>query len=299
MPRKRVLFITLSNIGDAILTTPALMAVHHSLPDAIIDVVGDARSLEIFAHCPFRGEAIPKHKKGGAGNLISLVRHLRRTRYELIVDLRTDGLAWLLRARRRLTKFRSRAAGPHAVQQHLAVISRLSSETPSTCTWLSNRLRNKASSLLGNVADGPLLALGPGARWEPKIWPVERFADLVLHLPDRFGATVMLGDAQDRSRCNALEQRLDSPCLNLCGQTGILEAAAVLERCAAFVGNDSGLGHIAAAVGTPTVTVFGPGQPERYHPWSDRSTWLTSPTGRIEDVSVAAVKYALCKLTGA
>jgi len=65
--------------------------------------------------------------------------------------------------------------------------------------------------------------------------------------------------------------------------------AAILEQSQLFVGNDSGPGHIAAAVGTPPVTLFGPGDPARYHPWHPRARWVQSSTGNIEELTVAAV----------
>lgn len=295
---KRVLFITLSNIGDAVLTTPALMAVHQAYPDAAIDIVGDPRSMDIFLHCPFRDELILKHKGNSPGNLIALIRRLRQRQYDLVVDLRTDGLAWLLRSKRRMTKLAARPAGPHAVQQHLAVVSTLVGENlPGTHIWLNDELRDRAARRLQQFRNQPILAMGPGARWPPKIWASDRFMEVARRVSDKFGAVVLLGDAQERSICDLIESKLRCPCLNLCEKTDILDAAAILELSAVFVGNDSGLGHIASAVGTPAVTVFGPGRPERYHPWDPISLWVTSPGGEIDAVSVDAVEQALRKLT--
>ncbi|MGB5439175.1 MAG: glycosyltransferase family 9 protein, partial [Gammaproteobacteria bacterium] len=98
---RSILLITLSNIGDAVMTTPVLEALHHRYPKARIDIVTDARAGSLFEHCPYRGEIILKHK-GWRGTL-ALLKRLRTTRHDLVVDLRTDGLALLLHARRRLT----------------------------------------------------------------------------------------------------------------------------------------------------------------------------------------------------
>jgi len=77
--------------------------------------------------------------------------------------------------------------------------------------------------------------------------------------------------------------------VNLAGETGLLEATAVLARASVFVGNDSGLGHLASAVGTPTLTLFGPGQPERYRPWGEQARWLTSPENDLNRLSAEDV----------
>ncbi len=83
------------------------------------------------------------------------------------------------------------------------------------------------------------------------------------------------------------------PVLNLAGQTSILEDCAVLARAQVFVVNDSGLGHMASAVGIPTLTVFGPTDALRYHPWGQQADWLSEPEGRIEALPGAAVAAQL------
>ena len=91
------------------------------------------------------------------------------------------------------------------------------------------------------------------------------------------------------STCRDIEASLPVPGINLAGNTDLLQAAAILAQSQLFIGNDSGLGHIAAAAGTPTVTVFGPGDPARYHPWHPQARWIQSSTGHIGDIAVEAV----------
>lgn len=287
---KTILVITLSNIGDAVMTTPVLEALHRLAPAAVIDLVADRRSAEIFNHCPYLGRVVFKEKRAGWRGTLRLVRDLRRTRYDLIVDLRTDGLAYLLRGRRRLTKWHARPQGPHAVQQHMSVVARLGiDKIPPTHIWLTPELEADAAQRLHKLPGTRWLALGPGANWEPKIWPMTRFRDLAEQLQGQFDAVVLLGGPNDAERCGFLAQTLPLPTLNLAGKTGLLQAAAALARMRAFVGNDSGLGHLASAVGTPTLTLFGPGQPERYHPWGVKAHWLTSPDNDLNALSVEAV----------
>lgn len=86
------------------------------------------------------------------------------------------------------------------------------------------------------------------------------------------------------------------PCVDLCGRSSLLQAAAVLERCRVLVGNDSGLGHMASAVGTPTLTVFGPGQPGRYHPWGPWARWVVAPGKSLERLAPEVVVEQLLTL---
>ena len=110
----KILFISLSNIGDAIMTTPVLMALHERYPEAVVDIVGDQRSSEIFKHCPFRGEIFNKQKHRFLRGIPVLLKTLWFQSYDLIVDIRTDGLAYLLPAGKRFTKF-NRKYNPHGM----------------------------------------------------------------------------------------------------------------------------------------------------------------------------------------
>jgi heptosyltransferase-3 len=290
-----ILLITLSNVGDAIMTTPVMAALHHKYPRAVMDIVTDARASELFTHCPFKGDIILKDKLAGLNGIFSLVKRLRAKRYDLIVDLRTDGLPLLLRARRRMTRRGSKAAGYHAVQRHFAVIGPREgiSTIPDTCLWLSPQDQDYAQRQLASLAGDRWLALGPGARWAPKCWPARAFRELVARLQARFDAVLLLGSDADTGCARQVAEGMALPYLNLAGKTSLLQAAALLQQVQLFIGNDSGLGHMAAAGGTPTMTVFGPGDPARYHPWQPQARWVQSDSGDIADVPVAAVVAAI------
>ena len=290
---QRILFITLSNIGDVVLTTPVLARLHQCYPEAEIDILTDARAREVLEHCPYRGAILLKEKRAGWRGLPRLVRTLRRNRYEVIVDLRTDGLAYLLRARRRFTKWGARPPGPHAVEDHMGVIAALGGAIPPTQIWLDDELRAYAATQLAALPGQRWLALGPGANWPPKIWAAQRFRELVTLTKDAFDAVILLGGPNDRERAASVAEDCALPCLNLCGTTSLLQAAAVLARARAFVGNDSGLGHLASAVGTATLTVFGPGRPLRYHPWGLQCAWIVAEDRNLDSLSAHSVAERL------
>jgi ADP-heptose:LPS heptosyltransferase len=288
---RSILLITLSNVGDAVMTTPVMTALHDKYPLADMDIVTDARAAPLFSHCPWRGAIILKDKQAGWRGLAVLLQRLRQTRYDLLVDLRTDGLSLLLRARRRLTRRGNRSVSGHAVERHFSVIREREHLTaiPAPSVWLSAAEEDFAAQALAGLPGSRWLALGPGARWEGKRWPAGHFAALANRLQGETDAVILLGSAAERDTCNGLEADLAGPCLNLAGRTNLLQATAVLQRAHLFIGNDSGLGHMAAAVGTPTVTLFGPGDPLRYHPWHHRARWIQSMTGSVADIPVAEV----------
>ena len=279
MTQQRILFVTLSNIGDAVMTTPVLLALHGLHPRATVDIVADRRSAAIFEHCPFHGNIFYKDKRSLLRGIGPLLGELRASDYDLIVDLRTDFLPLLLRGRRRLCKWNGSAYGPHSVERHMGVISALHGRKPipPAAIWLSAPDEAFAETVLRPAAGARILALGPGANWPPKIWPAENFTAVVAGLKGAgYGAVALLGDERDAAHA----ARIDTgPLLRieLCGRSSLLQAAAVLRRCALFIGNDSGLGHLAAAAGTPSLTLFGPGDPLRYRPWGPRAKWIAGP----------------------
>jgi len=293
--KERILFISLSNIGDAVMTTPVLQAVHDHFPDALIDIVGDARSSELFRYCPYRDRILHKEKRTWLRGGPALLRELRRRRYQLAVDLRTDGLAWFLRADKRLTKHRARHYGPHAVERCMGVIRSLHGDRPiPACkVWLNDTLRREARERLGEYGGRRLLGLGPGANWPGKIWPLENFVRLIEKAHSRFDGVVLLGNTEDSKRSKAIAEQSVIGCLDFCGRTSLLEAAALLEQVSVFVGNDSGLGHMASGVDTATLTLFGPGRPRVYRPWGDRACWLAGEGQQIDKLGVEDVARVL------
>jgi heptosyltransferase III len=298
-PNNPVLFITLSNIGDAIMTTPVLQALHTVYPEKKIDIVADQRSSEIFFYCPFRGEIFIKNKKSFLRGTPKLLGKLWSRHYDLVVDLRTDGLAYLLRSKIKLTKWYRGETDKHAVQQHMDVIGSIYSNkpTPECHIWTGQADERYAQLVLGDIIGKRILALGPGANYQKKIWPSENYIALINKLAGMIDAVILLGNRQDGELSKVITVPAGLPTLDLCGRTTILQAAAVMRYATIFVGNDSGPGHIAAALGVPTITIFGPGEPECYCPWSKNSQYVIGDGNDIKNASVEDVIDCIFRLT--
>ena len=133
---------------------------------------------------------------------------------------------------------------------------------------------------------GRWLAVGPGANWHGKKWPADRFGMIIIEaLKSKvFDAAVILGSSKDLS--DDLKVCLsDLPILDLRGRTNLNQAAAFLSKAFLFIGNDSGLGHIASAVGAKTLTLFGPGLPQKYRPWGQKAGVVIAPNRNLSDLS--------------
>ncbi|HAF00091.1 MAG TPA: glycosyltransferase family 9 protein [Methylophilaceae bacterium] len=288
MPITKILFITLSNIGDVIMTTPVLEALHQTYPEAVIDIVGDARSDIVFKHCPYRGELFLKDKKKGWRGTLSLICQLRKKRYDIAVDLRSDGLLYLISAKQKYFKLSNQSSmNMHSVEKHFAAIQAITPLSPTVRTkiWLSDQEMASAEQWLAGVNNQRILALGLGANFLGKIWPVSHFQDLANALASQFDQVLLVGNQQDATLSAQFMQACKLPVIDCCGKLDLLTTAALLARASYFVGNDSGLGHIASAVGTPTFTVFGVGQPNRYRPWGEKALWYQDPQREIAAVN--------------
>lgn len=263
-----ILFVSSTRIGDAVLSTGLLAHLLNCHPDARFTIACGPLPAPIFKHIPGVERVIALHKRSLAGHWLGLWGNVVGTAWDLIVDLRGSALSWTVwTAKRRV--FRRSESSLHRVE----ALGRLLflDDPPAPRLWWSGEEEDFAAQ---HVADGfPVLALGPTANWAAKIWPAERFIEMLNRLtgPDGIfsGARIaVFGGPGEREIARPVLQAIPSErCIDLVGTVDILTAAACLNRCALFVGNDSGLMHIAAATGTPTLGLFGPSQPVHYAPW--------------------------------
>ena len=294
---KKILFITLSNIGDVILTTPTIEAIHLKYPNAVIDIVGDARSRIIFRHCPYMGKFYEKKKQAGWLGIIALLRILRRTNYDIAIDLRSDGLLYLIKAKFKFFKLLNKSTlSIHSVEKHFFSLKEIVNPTiPNLKIWLSKKEKMKANKLLKEFKTKKILALGLGANYDGKIWPTSSFLELANQLKKYFDLILLLGSNEDKKRSSFFIKNYSGAVIDCAGIYSILETTALLERSTFFVGNDSGLGHMASAADIPSFTVFGIGEPFRYRPWGNKALWHQDSNNNIGDISGSFVANVIIK----
>lgn len=274
----RVLFITATRLGDAILSTGALGWLAEKYPSAEITVACGSLVAGLFHPAPGVRRVVPMTKEPWAGHWRKLWSETRGVRWDIVVDLRNGPVSRVLRAKEKYIWGRT-DTHRHKVEQIADVIG--ACPAPAPRLWLDGAARAAAARL---VPDGaPVLALGPAANWPAKTWPAENFIDLLgrLSASDGIlpGARVAIiaapgEEAHARIVLGSIpaERRID-----VIGKTSPLEAAAALARCAFYVGNDSGLMHAAAAVGVPTLGLFGPSFPRLYRPWGAHCAYVSTP----------------------
>lgn len=276
----RILIIRLSAIGDIVLTTPLLRDLRRQLPGARIDFVTKAAYADLLRYHPALNHLYEVEPAAGLAGLRALGRQLRKEQYQVVLDvhrnLRSLILTRAMRApcvlhhkkfvlRRWLlvqTKVNLLRHEPPIQQRYVQAAAGLGVVDDGgrpEIFWSAAEDKSAAAALHAAGWDGRslLVALAPGAGFFTKRWPTECFAEVVRQLSRRGVFAVIVGGAQDRELAVEIRRLTGDGRGCLVGQTGILTTAAILKRCRALVANDSGLMHLAEAVGIPLVAVFG------------------------------------------
>jgi ADP-heptose:LPS heptosyltransferase len=282
----RILFITATRIGDAVLSTGLLGHLVDRHEGARFVIACGAEAAPLFEAVPGLERVIKLTKRRFCLHWIALWAKLAPRRYDLIVDLRGSLIAWCLRASERRV-FRPDASLGHRVRQ-LGLTLGLD-PPPSPRLWTLPRHDEAAARLI--PGNGPVLAVAPTANWPGKVWPAERFAELIARLTGAGGilpsARVAVFSApHERDAARPVAQSVPADRrIDLAGGLDLLTAYACLKRCALFVGNDSGLMHLAAAAGTPTLGLFGPSKDTLYAPWGKAGSAVRTDLSYDEIVS--------------
>jgi ADP-heptose:LPS heptosyltransferase len=285
----RILFITGTRLGDAVLSSGLLDHLLTAYPQANFTVACGQVAAGLFARMPRLDRVLVVEKRRFDAHWLALWRAVVGTRWDLVVDLRGSGLGFFLRATQRLVMRGGRRKGHRLA--HLAGVLDLP-EAPLPVVWTDARDRDVASALL--PSGSLFIGLGPTANWDDKIWPAERFVSLFEALSqDLPGARPAVFGAPGEAALAAPVFAGLPGAVDLVGKLSLAEVAACLQRCVLFVGNDSGLMHLAAAAGTPTLGLFGPSQVGEYAP-AGRATAVAvadGPAGRarMQDLPVATV----------
>jgi ADP-heptose:LPS heptosyltransferase len=265
----RILFITATRAGDAILSTGLLNHLIEENPGAHVTIACGPVAAPLFQAVPGLDRTIVLTKKAFSFHWVTLWAACVGRTWDILVDLRNSPMSYVLRARTRHRRGGGREPA-HRVRQ-LADVLGLSETPPAPRLWTAESHREAARGLIPD--GGPVLAVGPTANWPVKMWPAENFIRLIdgLCAPAGIlpGARVaVFGHGDERPMAQPVIDSIpEDRRIDLVGQGDLLLAYACLERCAFYVGNDSGLMHLAAASGIPTLGLFGPSRADHYAPW--------------------------------
>lgn len=293
---KRILVISLSNIGDVVLTTPVIQALRENFPRAHLAVLVGPRAFSVFKSDRRIDKKIIYDKSICWRNKLGLVNRLKADRYDLVVDLRQTLFGVFLGARYRSSLFaRPPKSLVHMKDRHLWKLKSLGLDIDHTAgpsVMFSEDDQNHIGRMFAKwqVKDGQaIVAMAPGARNMTKRWEKEGYRQLAGRLTKEYNARIiMVGDRQDELLAQEIISRIEPAPLNAAGKTSIGQLAFLLTKCRLLVSSDSAPMHLGWAVNTPVVAIFGPTSHEKYGPGGPDDIVLR------RDITCSPCEQSLC-----
>jgi heptosyltransferase-2 len=280
-------------IGDTIMALPALDGLRAALPDARIDALARSWVAPLLKGQPSLTHVLSYDAQRRYRDLLSVADRIRSQRYDLAlllsnsfrsallallggararVGYSSDGRSWMLTHSVRRD---GRACSLHMVEYYLEILRAMGIKPVQSAPklWVSHEQSLCAAQIFkhnGIKESRPVVGILPGAQNSvAKMWLASRFARLADLIVENLNASVaFFGGAGDSDRIEAIRRQMRSPSVNLAGQIPLEALGAALQRCRVFVTNDTGPMHVASAVGTPVVAIFGPTDPRITAPYS-------------------------------
>jgi ADP-heptose:LPS heptosyltransferase len=274
-----ILFITASRIGDAVLSSGLIRSLAAEIPGARFTIVASELTAPLFAEVPGLERIIVMEKRPLGRHWLDLWSDTRERKWGLVVDTRGSAISTFLRPRRRAVH---KPGGPpvHKVIE-AARLLKLEDAPPAPFIFVDPETDARAETL--TAGEGPILAMAPAANWVGKTWPVERFNQVARDLLGPGGALqggrlLVVGGPADREAALGMRGAATrGQLIDIAGRESLLVTFAALRRARLFIGGDSGLTHMAAAAGVPTLALFGPSDERLYAPWGPLGRTVRGP----------------------
>jgi len=292
---RKILLISLSNIGDIILTTPVFQKLHEVFPEAVIDVTCGPAGKEIFKNHPAVRRLIIHDKHRSLRKRVDNLLEIRHEQYDMVVDLKNTLIPLLAGARYSSSlwgNIRKNRGACHKRYEHLLKLQYMGLRTddagffipiaPDDITFIDG---------LAAGTDKKMILINPGAKSHLKRWGALKYARLSDRLIKELGCRVYLaGKDEDCEIVDEVISNVTEEVEDVCGRTSIGALAELMKRTALVITNDSAPLHLASAVGAPTVAIFGPSEDKKYGPLSPKSRTLKP------DVPCRPCGKALCRI---
>jgi len=275
----KIIFITLSNIGDCILTLPVLDALRRKYPQGKFTCLVPARPKEIFVNNPAIEKVIIFDKHAGMREKIKLFFSLSKEGFDEVVDLRNSFFGAFLPAKKRSSPLRIIPRRlRHMKDRHLywAGLSGflLKDKIPQSIVITPEDKKYIDDILLRHKSGNrdKLIVVAPGARSDVKRWDKDNFRRLCLALAGEGWQIVLAGDSGDKPVCDHIGEGSGGKVIDFCAKTTISQLAALLMKARLLITNDSAVMHLASYLDVPVAAIFGPTDEKKYGPWSGKNT---------------------------
>jgi heptosyltransferase I len=272
---RSILFITLSNLGDIILTTPVLDSLCRNFPGVFVDVVTGAPGEQIFRAHPAVRDITVRGKRLGMKARLEEISVWRKKRYDLVVDLKNSLVPYLTGAKMHtVLSFREPSAA-HKKDIHLSKLSSAGIKDTALARFfvpVTSEEKEFVSGVLAGSLDpaaprAKTIMINPGAKSHLKRWPDRKYAALADRLISELGCAVIItGNEDDREVVNNTVKKMVHRAVDLCGKTSLGALFELARRADLVITNDSAPLHVASAASTPTIALFGPSDEKKYGP---------------------------------
>ncbi|MBF0122321.1 MAG: glycosyltransferase family 9 protein [Candidatus Omnitrophica bacterium] len=292
---EKILLVSLTNIGDVILTFPVFDVLRERFPEAEISVVVGPKARSLLEDNPHVYRLYVYDKRASVKEQWRWLRSVRSQDFDLVVDLRNSMMPFLVKGRVLTRPVLGCKPKCHMKDKHMGRLDLvLKDVTPSRsrlALYVSSSDEKYAHGLLKGRKDYVVLA--PGAADDRKRWSEERFAEIGKYLMRNYKAgIVIVGDKNDAKIAERLLKNGSQGIVNIAGQTNLPQLGAVLKGAKLAITNDSGIMHMASYLNIPVIALFGPTDPECYGPWSgNRYVLRQGPS--MEKIQVADVCSAI------
>jgi len=279
---KKILVFSFSFIGDAVLSMAVIQPLRTHFPDAHITFLVGPRAFDLLATDPQLDTTLVYDNRGEHANWkgrIKLIQTLRHQKFDLVVNLRDSLTARCIGTEH--WGMPRRNSKRHAVTRYLEVLRRHNVDITDAHPrlQLTEEERDNAQRFLAKKGIGPekrVIGIHPGGNWEYKLWDAKNYAHVARLLAQKLNAAILLFAEPNEPE----PQNKDPDMINrspILVKTGNLRnLAALISACDLYIGNDTGPMHIAAAVDTPVVALFGSTNHHRSGPYGEKHTVLQS-----------------------
>ena len=302
--QKHILVFKISALGDVILSIPSLRAIRNKFKTAVIKVMVDIKFRDILEKCPYIDEVIAcdfSNRDKGAG-LFKLAERLRQEDFDISIDFQNNRKSHMLSflasipercgydngkyscLLNRKISLPKKKTSPVEHQGYILGLMGITHfdetldlwESPEASDWAQNFLEDKwlkkGQEIIG-------FSISASKKWKTKNWPVADFAKLADMLAAKRSARVLLiGAQEDRAYVDEFIKKTDAKPIDAVGKTDINGMISLISKCDAIVTGDSAPMHVAAALGVPFVSLFGPTDPARHLPSSGKSRVIYKKT---------------------
>jgi len=314
MKPQKILIIRISSLGDIVNVLPAVACLKKRYPLAAIDWLVSSNYVNLLENNPDINRIIPWDRElwrtqqllSAARKMTELIRQLRRREYDVAYDFQNQFRSGLLACAAKIPRrigfedspehnsiFYTEKVGiislktVHVLEKALLLAGFSPADKKEFHIKPDARDIGHVEGLLKSLPaelDGPIITVCPSARWVTKRWPPQYFAELVTRLVDKLKARIIfIGSNSDIAIIEKIAAFKDFPYLSAAGKTTMRQLAYLISLSRITITNDSGPMHVAAAMGVPTVSIFGPTDPV-----------LTGPYGRNHSVIAARVDCIAC-----